>query len=138
MINYLQNPRPSVFLDKQCFDSRQNEEILALELESISTNAIIDTTLQALGFHISTIGYLEKRIPRFTDVTNLELNTKLDVVDNPVEVVMDSKEEMVKKKNKRVIKRKKQLVKLFALVRSPLPPCSKFSLILYPLLCLLL
>lgn len=83
MINYLQNPRSSVVPDKWCFDLSQNWEILALDFDSFSIDDIADEIFQVLGFHISTTRYLEKRFLHFIDVTDLELNIELAVIDNP-------------------------------------------------------
>ena len=67
---------------------------------------------QTLGFYISTIWYLQGRFLRFIDVTDLELNANLTIVDSPGQVVTDSEEEVLKKKNKRMAKNKEQLLKL--------------------------
>ena len=83
MINCLQNPHASVFSDKWRFDSSQDLDILALDFGGCNTDDIADKTLRALGFHISATGYLEEGLPRFTDVTDLELTAELAVVDNP-------------------------------------------------------
>lgn len=106
MMNCLQNPQASVLPDKCCFDSKQNWKTLAFDFKSFSIDDLADKTLQALGFHISAIGYLEKEFPRFKDVTNLELTAELAMVDNASQIVTDSKEKLVKKKNKRMAKRK--------------------------------
>lgn len=93
---------------------------------------IADKTLQALGFHIFATGYLEKESSRFIDVTDLELTAKPDVLDNPNQVITDSKEKMVKKKNECAAKRKKQLAKLRTPIGSSSSPRPKFSLLSLP------
>ena len=98
-----------------------------MNFDNFSTDDIIDETQRALGFHISAAVYLEEESPRFTDVTDLELNTEPTVVDNPGQVVTNSKEEVVKKKNKRTAKRKMRLAKLRILGRSSLSPYLKSS-----------
>lgn len=103
-----------------------------MDLESFSIGIIADKTLQAFGFHISAIGYFEEKFSHFKDVTNLELIAKPIVIDNPGQVVIDSKEEVVKKKNKHAAKKKEQLVKLYAFVGSSLSLCPKYSPLLLP------
>ena len=93
---------------------------------------IKDETLLALGFHIFTTGYLEEGSLCFIDITNLELNAKLAVVDNSGQVVIDLEEEVVKKKNKRAAKSKEWFVKLRSPVESPLSPRPKSSSFLLP------
>lgn len=83
MINHLHNSYASIFPDKLHFDSSQDWEILALDFQSFSTDAIADNTLRALSFHISTTRYLKEGSPHFTDVTHLVLTVKLVIVDNP-------------------------------------------------------
>ena len=102
-----------------------------MDFGGCSTDDIADKILRALGFHISAIGYLEEGSLRFTDVTNLELTAEPAVRDNPGQVVTDSGEKVVKK-NKRAAKRKERLVKLRALVGSPLSFCPESSLFLLP------
>lgn len=132
MINCFWNPRASVLPDKWRFDSSQDWETLALDFESFNTADLADETLRALGFHISVTGYLEKRSPRFTDVTDLEMTAKLAVVNKPGQVVTDSEEEVVKKKNEHTAKKKERLPKLHTLVGSTLSPCPKSSPFLLP------
>lgn len=57
MINCYRNRYTSILPNKWRFDLSQDREILALDFESFSTDAIIDKTFQALGFHISATGY---------------------------------------------------------------------------------
>ena len=103
-----------------------------MNFESFSIDDLVDETLRALGFHISATEYLEERSSRFTEVIDLELTSKPAVVDNPGQIVTDSKEEVVKKKNKRAAKTKERLTKFCALVESLLSPCPKSSFFLLP------
>ena len=132
MINRLQNPRTSVLPDKWLFDLSQNWETLALNFGGFSTDDIADKILQALVFHISATGYLEKGSLRFIDITDLELTAKPAVVNNLGQVVMDSGEKMVKKKNKRAAKKKERLAKFYVSVGSSLFFYHKSSLFLSP------
>ena len=132
MINCFQNPRLSVLLNKWCFNLSQNWKILILDFDSFSTDNIADKTLQALGFHISAIGYLEKGFPRFTDITELELNTEPAVVNNLSQIVTNFEEEVVKKKNKHVAKRKERLTKLYAPIGSFMSLYPESSSLLLP------
>ena len=109
MINCLRNPRASVFSDKWRFDLSQDWETLALDFERFSKDDLANKTFRALGFYISTTGYLEERSLRFIDVTDLELTTEPTVMDNAGQVVTDFKEEVVKKKNKHIAKKKSGL-----------------------------
>lgn len=61
-----------------------------MDFESLSIDDLADKTLQALGFHISATWYLKKESSRFIDDTDLELTTKLAMVDNPGPAIMDS------------------------------------------------
>lgn len=70
-------------------------------------NTIQDNTLKALGFHISSLGYLEEREPRFVDVTD-KPDFIIETVDNS-QPITDFENEKVRKQNKRVAKRKRQL-----------------------------
>lgn len=132
MINCFWNPRASVLPDKWRFDLSQDWETLVLDFESFSTDDWADETLQALGFHISVTGYLEKRSPRFTNVTDLEMIAELAVMNKPGQVVTDAEEEVVKKKNEHAAKKKERLPKLHALVGSTLSLCPKSSPFLSP------
>ena len=127
MINCLQNLRPSILPDKWRFDMIQDCETFASNFDSFSTDDITEKTLQALGFHISATGYLEKRSLRFTDVTGLQLYAKLAVVDNPSQVVTNLEENMIKKKNKHAAKRRKRLAKLCSPLGSLLSPYPESS-----------
>lgn len=65
--------------DKWRFDTSQDWEVLGDDYDSVSSDTILDGTLQALGFHLSLLGYLEERVPRFVDVNNkLELAIELE------------------------------------------------------------
>lgn len=91
-----------------------------MDFESFSTDDLADKTFQAFGFYISTIKYLEKESPLFTNVIDLELTVKPAMVHNSGQVVTGFKEKMVKKKNKPSAKRKERLVKFCVLIRSSL------------------
>lgn len=69
-INYLTYPQPSVLTDKWQFNTSQDWEVLGDNFDNVSLDTISDGTLQALDFHFSPLGYLEKRGPRFIDVTD--------------------------------------------------------------------
>lgn len=97
-----------------------------MDFKGFSTVAIADKTLQALGFHISTTGYLKEGSPHFIVVTDLELIAERVVVDNLGQVITESEEEVVKNKNKRTIKRKERFAKLCVLVESPSSPHPEF------------
>ena len=132
MINYLQNLRARVFPDKWHFDLSQDWETFAFDFRGFSTDDIADKTLQALGFHISATGYLQKRFSYFINVTNLEFTIEPAVVNNSAQVVRDSEEEVVKKKNKRATKRKERLAKLHTSIRFSLSSRPESSLFLLP------
>lgn len=103
-----------------------------MDFESFNTDDLADKTLRALGFHISTTGYLKETSPHFTDITDLELIAKSAVVENPSQVVTNLDKKMVKKKNKYAAKRKQQLAKLCVHIRSCLSPCPESSSFLLP------
>lgn len=106
MLNSLWNPRANVNLDKCLFDTIQDWNILGQMFESFNTAEISDKNFQALEFHSSTTGYVEKRAPRFTDVIHApELIAEL-VVDNLCQVVTNSEEKELRKKNKLAAKKK--------------------------------
>lgn len=86
-------------------------------------NAIADEIFQTLGFYISATRYLEKKSLHFTDITDLELTTKLVMFGNLGQVVTDSKEEVVKKKNKYTAKRKQRLAKPYPAIKYFSFPC---------------
>ena len=105
IINCLQNPNVCLFLDKWYFDLSQDWEILILNYENFNADAIAKKTLQALGFHISIIGHLEKKFLYFTNITNLKLFIKQAMVDILGQVVINFEKNIVKKKNKCVANR---------------------------------
>ena len=122
MINCLQNSLVSIPSDKWRFDLSQDWKTLTLDFESFNTDKLANKILWAFGFHISATGYLEERFQYFTDVTNLKLTAEPTMVNNPGEIVLDSKEEVVKKKNKHTIKKIERLAKLCAPVKSSSSP----------------
>ena len=130
IINHLPNPRASVLLDKWRFDLSQDWETLVLDFKSFSTNDIADKSFQALGFHISAIGYLKEGFSHFTNVTDLELTTELAMVDNFGQIVTDSEKELLNKKNKYAVKRKERDMRRCAFIRSLLYLFPKFPLLL--------
>ena len=103
-----------------------------MDFDSFSTEDIANTTLLALGFHISSTKYHEERSLCFTDVIDLELNAEPAIMDNLGQVVTNLEEEVVKKKNKHAAKRKERLAKLCAPIRSPLSFCPEFFPFLLP------
>lgn len=69
-INCLTYFRLRVLLDKWKFDISGNWKILENDFGSVSLDTISENILQALGFHISSLSYLEKETSQFVDITN--------------------------------------------------------------------
>lgn len=113
-----------------------------MDFKSFNKNAIVNKTLWALGFHISTIRYLKKKFLHFIDINNLKLTAKLPIVNNFGQIVTNSKKTVVKKKNKYTSKKKYVLQTFVILLDLFCLFILNFSflycLILYQLLCLLL
>lgn len=84
--------------DKWWFDISQNWEVLEDNCDSVSLDIILDNTLQALNFHFSLLGYLEKRALWFVDVTD-NPDLMIEPVNNG-QPITDSKDEKVRKQNK--------------------------------------
>lgn len=59
-------------------------------------DAIVDKTLQALGFYISTFGFIEKNFLCFIDINDLKLTVEPAIVNNLSQVVTDFEKEIVK------------------------------------------
>lgn len=142
MIHRLWNLRASVHSEKWHLDLSQDWETFALDFENFSTDNIADKILQALGFHIFAIEYLEEGSPYFINITDLNLTAEPTIIDNLGQVVINSKEKIVKKKNKYAVKRMECLANFVFLldVLYLLASNSLFlhHLVLSPLLCSLL
>lgn len=125
VISRLQNPRVSIINDKQQHITSQDWVILSNDFGTFLTTPIPNKTLQALCFHISTLGYFKDGVPHFEDIIDMDnltlslsagLDCRLEQEDEREEKEdngclkdMDFKEEVVKKKNKRTKRKKTQL-----------------------------
>ena len=127
MIDQLTNPQHSVLPNKWQFNTSQDWEILGDDFDSVSSELIPNTTLQALSFHHSLLGYLEEQAPRFVDVTDKpELTIKPEDNDQPI---TDTKDEKEKKGLKCNTKRKAQCDNLYVLMRQAFAASSTAPLL---------
>lgn len=121
IINQLTNLRPSIFPDKQQFDTSQNLDILGDNFDSVSLETIPDTILQALSFYHFPLGYFEKKTLWLVDnMVKPELVIKL--MDN-YESIIDFKDEKVRKRLEHAVKKKIQCNNCCALVWQAFAPC---------------
>ena len=104
MINRLTNLQPSVLPDKWRLDNSQDWEVLGDNFDSVSLETITHNTLRALGFHHSSLGYLEEGAPRFVDVTD-KPELAIEPEDNG-QPITDSKDEKARKGFEHAAKRK--------------------------------
>lgn len=92
--------------NKWRYDTSHDWEIIRGEFDSFSSDTIPDNILQALRFHLSFLGYLEKEAPLFVDVTE---EPELTIEPEPMaddQPITDSEDEKVKKGLERITKRK--------------------------------
>ena len=115
IINWLTNPQPSVLPDKWQFDTSQDWEVLRDNFDSFSSETILNAILQALNFHYSFLGYLEKAAPWFIDVID-KSKLAIESKDNG-QPITDSEDEKMRKGLKRAAKRKTRRDNLYAPVR---------------------
>ena len=115
MINCLTNSQLIVLPNKWRFNTNQDWKVLRDNFESVSLETIPDTTLQALGFHYSPLGYSEKKAPLFVDVTD-KPKIAIEPKDNG-QPITDSEDEKIKKKVERVAEKKTWRDNLCAFVR---------------------
>ena len=90
--------------NKWRFNTSQDWKVLGDDFESVSKEIISNASLQALGFHHSLLGYLEKRVPRFVDITDNPALVIEPKDDN--QSIMDSKDEKARKELEHVVKKK--------------------------------
>ena len=100
------HPRPGVISNKWRYDTSQNWEYLAKNVDNLTTILISNEILLRLVVYISSIGYLENGTPCFIEVTeydNISFDSKVvEDEDGKKELgkkaVIDSEEKASKKK----------------------------------------
>lgn len=109
IINCLWNSCTSILSDKWFFDSSKNLKTIAQNFKSFSMDEIEDETLQAFGFYISITRYFEEWFLHFTNITDLELTIKAAIINNLIQIVINSKKEVIKKKKNAWSRKKSSL-----------------------------
>lgn len=90
--------------DKWQFDTSQDWEILEDNFDSISLDTILNSTLQALSFYISFLGYLKEGVPQFVAVID-DPDLTIKLVDNG-QPITDFEDKKVRKQNEYAAKKK--------------------------------
>ena len=93
---WLNNPRSSVISDQWKYDTTQDWEYLAKNLDSVSTELIKNKALLRLNMHILATRYLEKGVFHFTKVIK---NDKEMIEDGKEAEMVSNSEEETKKKS---------------------------------------
>lgn len=112
MIICLQTLRISILIDKQRYNTSQDQNVFGQNFETFCTVSITGKTLFTLCLYISTTRYLENRALYFTDVTDTKVNLDFRLVQEVVEdncnqiVVIEFKKELAKKKNEQALNNK--------------------------------
>lgn len=90
--------------EKLWFDISLDWEILGDKFDNVSSDTIPDNTLQALDFYVFILGYYEKKVLRFIDITNKpELAIDFGQIDNS-EPITDFQDEKARKVLERTAK----------------------------------
>ncbi len=123
--------------NKWRFDTSQDWKVRRDDFDSVRLETILDTTLQALGFHYSPLGYLEEGAPRFVDVTD-KRELAIKEPESDVQPITDSEDEKARKVSECAAKRKARCDNLCALMKkilaagsaTPSSPCLSMPALL--------
>lgn len=82
--------------------------ILGDDFDCVSPNTIPDSILQALAFHFPPLGYLEKELLPFVDVTD-KPEVIIELKGNN-QFITDSEDKKARKKIEHIIKKKSSVI----------------------------
>lgn len=91
--------------DKKRFNTGHDWEVLGDDFDSISSETILDATVQAPSFYYSLLSYLKKGVSRFVDIID-KPESAIEEPKGIVKPITDSENEKERKVSEHIAKKK--------------------------------